>query len=196
MDQFEPIIRHLERFIPIDEEEISYFTSLLKVNRVKKKQYIVQPGFPCKHRFYVVEGAFRSFLYDGQANEHTVAFAVEDWWITDFNSYIYQRPATLFVEALEDSLIFQIDYNAEQLLLETHPRFEKFLRILSQRALAAVQRRMLSNLSKSAEERYEEFVENYPQIANRVPQYALASFLGFSTEYMSKIRNRRTKKLN
>lgn len=194
MTEFLPIIEHVEGFIELTDSEKDYFASLLKRSFVKKKQYIVQPGGICKYRTYVVQGAFRSVLYDCNANEHTMAFAIEDWWIADFNTYIYQTPATLFVEALEDSIIIQIDYDAEHLLLETHPKFEKFLRTLSQRALAYFQRRVLANLSMPAEDRYEQFITRYPHIANRVPQYALASYLGFSTEYMSKIRNRRRKK--
>jgi len=191
MNQFQPLIDHINRYIQLTEEEVEYLVSLLKISKIRKKQYIVQPGFVCKHRTYIVKGAFRAILYDDEAQEHTIAFAIEDWWITDFNSYIYQEPAILFVEALEDSEIIQLDYQAEQKLLENYPKFERFLRILAQRALASVRRRMLSNLSKSAEDRYDEFMEKYPHIANRVPQYTLASYLGFSTEYMSRIRKRR-----
>jgi CRP-like cAMP-binding protein len=110
---------------------------------------------------------------------------------------INQEPATLFVEALEDSVLIQIDYQDEQLFLNEIPKLEKFERIITQRSLAFQQKRLLSNFTKTAEERYDEFISKYSAIANRVPQYALASYLGFSTEYLSKIRNRKsTKKLN
>ena len=136
----------------------------------------------------------RAFLVGNDDQEHTIAFAIEDWWIFDYNSYINQVPATLFVEALEDSILIQLDYNAEQLLMKTIPKFERFFRIITQLSFAHLQQRMLSNLSHTAEERYEAFLEKYPRITARVPQYTLASFLGFSTEFLSKIRNKKVKK--
>ena len=191
MDEFEKIKNHVARYIQLTEEEENYFLSLPKIKKVKKKQFIVQPEFICKYRSYVVSGAMRGYLVDNDGQEHTIAFAVEDWWISDFSSFIFQQPATLFVEALEETTLIQLDYHAEQLLMETVPKFEKFFRIVTQRAFAFLQQRMLSNLSKTAEERYEEFMHKYPQIAQRVPQYALASYLGMSTEYLSKLRNNR-----
>lgn len=194
MDEFEKIKKHVARYIQLTEEEENYFLSLPRIKKVKKKQFIVQPEFICKYRSYVVSGAMRGYLVDNNGQEHTIAFAVEDWWISDFSSFIFQQPATLFVEALEETTLLQLDYNAEQLLMETVPKFEKFFRIVTQRAFAFLQQRMLSNLSKTAEERYEEFMQKYPQIAQRVPQYALASYLGMSTEYLSKLRNNRLSK--
>ncbi|MEI6408183.1 MAG: Crp/Fnr family transcriptional regulator [Bacteroidota bacterium] len=193
---FLPILQYVQRYIQLTEEEAAYFCSLLRVTKVRKKQLIVQPDFTCKYRSYVVTGALRTYLIDYEGRDHTIAFAVDDWWISDYNSYIYQTPATLFVEALEESTLIQIDYNSEQLLMENLPKFERFFRIITQRSFAFLQQRMLSMLSKSAEARYEEFMAKYPTIANRVPQYALASYLGFTTEFLSKIRNKRTKKLN
>ncbi|MEM9983291.1 MAG: Crp/Fnr family transcriptional regulator [Bacteroidota bacterium] len=190
---FLPVVNYIERYIKLSDEEKSFLVSLLRVTKVKKKQLIVQPEFVCKYRSYVVKGAMRAYLLDKRAQEHTIAFALEDWWISDYNSYIFQQPASLFVEALEPTTLIQIDYNAEQLLMETHPRFERFFRIITQRSFAFLQRRMMSNLSLTAEERYEEFVKKYPQVLQRVPQYAIASYLGFSAEFLSKIRNRRIK---
>lgn len=194
MDEFIPIVNYVERYIQLTGEEREYFVSLLRINRVKKKQYLVQPDFVCKYRSYIISGAMRAYLVDDKGKEHTVVISIEDWWISDFNSYLAQEPATLFVEALEDSVIIQIDFHSEQLLMERIPKFERFFRLITQRSFAFLQKRILSNLSKGAEERYDEFVSKYPAIANRVPQYALASYLGFSTEFLSKIRNRKTKK--
>jgi CRP-like cAMP-binding protein len=111
-----------------------------------------------------------------------------------FYRAVYQTPATLFVEALEDSTAVQLEHHAEEQLLEQYPKFEKFFRIHSMRAVANLQRRMLSNLSMTAEQRYDEYLARYPAIASRVPQYALASYLGISTEFLSKIRSDKRKK--
>jgi CRP-like cAMP-binding protein len=194
MQDFLPVINYVTRHIDLNEEEKAFFASLLRIIRVKKKQLIVQPEFVCKYKSFVLRGSLRSFLMGREGQEHTISIAIENWWIADYHSYIHQVPATLFVEALEDSIIAQIDYNAEQLLMETYPKFERFFRIISQRSLASTQHRMLSNLSKSAEERYEEFERKYPQMISRVPQYIIASYLGFSPEFLSKIRNNRAKK--
>lgn len=193
MDDFSPLLEYVSRFIELTEEEQKYFVSLLRITKVKKKQCIVQPNFTCKHRSYVVKGAMRAYLIGNDDKEHTIAFAIEDWWISDLNSYLFQEPATLFVEALEDTILIQMDYDSEMVLLEKFPKFDRFYRILASRSFAFLQKRMLSNLSKTAEERYDEFFLKYPQIVARVPQYTLASYLGFRTEFLSKIRNRKSK---
>lgn len=194
MDNFAPVIKYVERYIQLSDEDRQYLASLLRITRVKKKQCIVQPDFTCKYRSYIVSGAMRAYLIDKNGDDHTIAFAIEDWWISDYNSYIFQTPASMFVEAVEDTVLIQIDYNAEQLLMETHPRFERFFRIITQRSFAYLQKRLLANLSMTAEERYQEFSEKYPKLVNRFPQYAIASYLGFSTEFLSKIRNKRVKR--
>lgn len=194
MDEFLGVKKHVAKYIRLTQEEEKYFVSLLRIIKVRKKQFIVQPEFTCKYRSYVVKGSMRAYLIDHKAQDHTIQFAIEDWWISDFSSYINQEPATLFVEALEDTVLIQIDYKTEQLLLASIPKFEKYWRIITERSFAFLQKRMLSNLSKSAEERYEEFLTKYPSIVSRVPQYTLASYLGFSTEFLSKIRNKRIKK--
>jgi CRP-like cAMP-binding protein len=193
MDDFLEIKKYVAKYIQLTEEEESYFVSQLRIAKVKKKDFIVRPGYTCKSRSYVLKGAMRAYLVDNKGQSHTIAFAIEDWWISDMNSYLNQEPATLFVEALEDTTLIQFDYISEQRLLETIPKFERFFRIISQRSFAFLQKRMLSNLSKTAEERYDEFMQKYSAIAIRVPQYALASYLGFSTEFLSKIRNKKSK---
>ncbi len=194
MDEFSQITDYVSRFIDLSEEEKNNFVSKLRFKKVKKKQFIVQPDFVCKYRSYVVEGALRAYLVGNDGQEHTIALAIDDWWISDFNSYIYQKPATLFVEALENSSIVQITYDDEQRLLGENPKFERFFRIITQRGFAYLQRRILSNLSKPAEERYHEFAAQYPKLLQKVPQYAIASFLGITPVYLSQLRNHRTRK--
>lgn len=194
MDHYALIKAHVSQYVQLTEEEEQFFYSLLRVTHVKKKQSIVEPGAICKYRSFIDNGAMRAYFVDKKGQDHTIAFGIEDWWIGDFNSFIFQEPATLFVEALEDSTIVQIDYDSEQLLLIKVPKFERVFRIIGQRGYVYLQKRMLSNLSMTAGERYEAFVKNYPLLLNRVPQYTLASYLGFTTEFLSKIRNRRMRK--
>ncbi|MBP7642249.1 MAG: Crp/Fnr family transcriptional regulator [Saprospiraceae bacterium] len=187
-------MEYIAKFVKLDEEEALLFCNSFKEVKVKKRQFIVQPNFTAKHRNYVLKGAFRAYVIGDEGQDHTINIAIDDWWITDYNSYIYQQPATLFVVALEDSTVLQIDYDKEQSLKKQNHKFETFFRIIAERGLAFQQRRLLSNLTQSAEERYEHFVSNYPQIVHRVPQYALASYLGMTTEFLSRIRNKRISK--
>jgi CRP-like cAMP-binding protein len=141
-----------------------------------------------------LKGAFRAYVVADEGQDHTITFAIDDWWITDYNSYIFQQPATMFVVALEDSIILQLDYEKEQELKQQNHKFETFFRIVAERGLSFQQRRIISNLTHTAEERYENFVSKYPLIVQRVPQYALASYLGMTTEFLSRIRNKRVSK--
>lgn len=195
MDEFLPLLNYISKFVLLSSEEQILLTKYLRIKNCKKKQFIVQPDFICKNMSFVVQGTLRAYLVDNTGKEHTIAFAIEDWWISDYSSFIYQEPATLFVEALEDCKLIQISYDNEQDFLREIPQMEKFLRIITQRSLAFHQKRILSNFTQTAEERYNEFMNKYPTIAQRVPQYCLASYLGFSTEYLSKLRNKKVKKL-
>lgn len=188
------ITSYIDKFVKLTEEEKKLFSSCFKEEKIKKRQFIVQPNFIAKHRQYVLKGAFRAYVVADEGQEHTITFAIDDWWITDYNSYIFQQPATMFVVALEDSIILQLDYEKEQELKLQNHKFETFFRIMAERGLAAQQRRIISILTQTAEERYENFLNKYPQIVQRVPQYALASYLGMTTEFLSRIRNKRVSK--
>lgn len=188
------IAEYIKKTVSVSEEESALFSEAFKEVKIKKRQFIVQPNFVVKNRNYVVKGAFRAYVVDDNGQDSTIAFAIEDWWITDYNSYILQKPATMFVVALEDSTILEISYEKEQALKQTNHKFETFFRIRAERTAAFMQQRIISNLTQTAEERYENFILKYPQIVQRVPQYALASYLGMTTEFLSRIRNRRVHK--
>jgi CRP-like cAMP-binding protein len=198
MDEFEPLVKHIKERISPSPEELSQMIAPFQVKKLKKKQFVIQPGFIPRHRNYVVKGALRAYVIDSNGEDHTIQFAIEDWWISDFNSYVYQQPATMFVVAMEDSVVLQIDYKDEQALKAANHKFETFFRIMAERGAAYHQRRIISNLTQTAEERYNNFLETYPLIVQRIPQYALASYLGMTTEFLSRIRNNKVKhkKLN
>ena len=188
------IIAYINKSVRLTDEEAEIFGSSFREVKIRKRQFIVQPNFIVKNRNYVLEGAFRAYVVDDKGQDSTIAFAIEDWWITDYNSYILQKPATMFVVALEDSIILEISYEKEQALKQENHKFETFFRIRAERTAAYMQQRIISNLTQTAEERYENFMANYPHIAQRVPQYALASYLGMTTEFLSRIRNKRVPK--
>lgn len=169
-------------------DELVELTAAFTLRKVKKRQFIVQPGFTADHRIYVVQGAFRAYVIDPAGVEHTIQFAVEDWWITDVNSYLFRTPAQMFIEALEDSTIFEVEYATEQRLLQSNRRFETLFRLQAERAAAYHQRRLISALTRTAEERYEEFLAKYPAVVQRLPQYVIASYLGMTKGFLSRIR--------
>lgn len=194
MNPLDQLQQHLLKRVTLSEDELREFSDAFKLVKVKKRQFIIQPEFVAKHRSYVVAGSFRAYVIGDEGQEHTIQFAIDDWWISDYNSYIFQQPASMFVMALEDSIVLQIDYEAEQALKKARHVFETYFRILAEGTAAYMARRVITNLTQTAEQRYEHFLASYPLIVNRVPQYALASFLGMTTEYLSKLRNKRIPK--
>jgi CRP-like cAMP-binding protein len=194
MEDLSPFIENINHKTRLSPENMERLTAAFQVVKVKKKQLLIQPGFVAKYRIYVLKGAFHSYVIDDKGNEHTIQFAVEDWWLSDYNSYIHQTPATQFVEALENSIILQIDHQAEQQLKNTNWELATLFRVMAERSAAYLARRIVSNLTQSAEERYNEFVAKYPQVVQRLPQYALASYLNMTREFLSKIRNDKVRK--
>jgi CRP-like cAMP-binding protein len=138
----------------------------------------------------VVSGCLRSYYTDEHGKEHILQFAPEDWWTGDMQSLLKNTPALLSVDALEDTVVLLIDKPSQDQLFERVPKFERFFRILIQNAFMAQQRRTLSNLSKTAEERYAEFRRLYPSLDGRVPQKHIASYLGMTPEFLSTVRKR------
>ena len=191
MSEYDQLKAHVQKRLSITEDELTEFCNAFKIVKVKKRQFIVQPEFVAKNRFYVLQGTFRAYVIGDEGQEHTIQFAISDWWISDYNSYIFQQPASMFIVALEDSIILQISHEAESALKQQRHVFETFFRILAEGTAAYMARRVITNLTKTAEQRYEIFLERYPDIVTKVPQYALASFLVMTTQYLTKLRNRR-----
>ncbi len=176
------------------EKEAAFFVSHFTERKVKKRQFIIQPDFIAKYRIFVVQGTFKAYVIGNDGQENTISLAMDGWWISDPNSYIYQIPATMFVEALEDSIIYQLDFENEQKLKAHSHQFETFFRIIAERGLAFMQRRLISSLTLAAEERYKQFAEKHPEFLKRVPQFTIASYLGMTTQYLSLLRKKQAKK--
>ena len=190
MNNYPGLFANIARYVSLSTEEKAQISTIIKPARIKKRQLIDQPGFVSSFRNYVVAGAFRSYFIDREGKEHTVQIAVEDWFVSDFYSYITRTPATLYVEAIEDSTILQMHYDEIESLCGQIHSLSEYFRITTERAFAFSRKRALSNLSRDAEERYLEFLERYPDIVKRVPQKVVASYLGMTPEFMSKIRKK------
>lgn len=190
----ELILANVSRHINIDKKETEFFLSVLEPKSLGRKQVYLKSGNVCRYSAFVVDGALKSFTVDKEGKEHILSFATRDWWIADMYSYISHMPAILTIEAIDDSEVLMLSYENQQLLYEKVPKFERFFRILVENSLVANQERLIDNLSSSAEERYLRFIKKYPAIPSCVPQHSIASYLGITPEFLSKIRGRLAKK--
>ena len=188
------ILQNVLRHIALNDEEISYFTSLLSHKEVARKEFLLQAGNVAKHINFIHAGALKAYYLDVKSDENIIMLAVDDWWITDMYSFTSGNPAMQFISAIEDTAIFQLQKNDFDLLLEKIPAFERFFRILMQNAYIREQLRVIQNLSMPAEERYLNFLKKYPQLVQRVTQKQIASYIGVSPEFLSAMRKRMLKK--
>lgn len=190
MNEFTNILDNIKRYVHLNDKDEQQFINIVHTKIVDKKELLIKPNLICKAQTYVVNGVLRSYFVNEKGEEYTIQFAVNDWFISDFNSYINQEPATLYVEVLEKATIQQIYYEDVETLCLQNSKFERFFRLVAQKAFAFSQKRVLSNLGKTATQRFVEFNELYPNIVQKVPQYMIASYLGCTPEFLSKIRKR------
>ena len=191
---FEVLFQKLDEKIELTEEEKQLCKSFFTPKKLRKRQYILQEGDVCKYIAFVEKGMLRSYAIDEKGNEHIMQFAFEGWWISDQFSFLTSEPAIYTIDALEDSELLLLSKQAEEQLLQRIPKFERYFRILLQNSLIATQRRLISSLSQTAEERYTQLINGCPTIPQRVPQHMMASFLGITPETLSRIRKQMTAK--
>lgn len=192
---YDIILKNINKHISLDKEEISYFTSLLKEKKVAKKSMILREEQVCKEISFVQSGALRAFYMDQVGKESTIMFAIADWWVTDMFCFVNEQPAMLNIEAIEDSVILQLLKTDLDKLYIKVPKFERFFRIIMQNAYIREQLRVIQNLSLSANERYNLFLDKYPQIVKHVKQKQIASYLGITPEFLSMLRKNKTRKI-
>lgn len=192
-DFFE-IDKYIDRCIVINEEERALYHSLLEKQKVKKKTHLLEAGQICKYEWYVIKGCVRIYYIDDNGFDVNMMFAVEDWWFSDMQSYVEQKPSQLYIQALEDCELWCMCRENKERVFNEIPKFERMFRLMLGRSIIALQQRLLQTYTKTAEERYLEFIERYPLIPQRIPQHHIASFLGISPEFLSKIRNKKRKK--
>jgi CRP-like cAMP-binding protein len=192
MIDYDPILANVGRQIEADEAETDYFISLLKFRRVKRKALLLREGEACTNFFYVHSGTLRAYCRNARGREATIMFAPADWWVTDMYCFLNGYKAMMYLEALEESEVFQISRRQFDGLLERWPKFERWFRVLMQNAYTREQLRAMDNLSLTAEERYRRFVEKYPRIVKQVTQKQIASYLGITPEFLSAIRKRKS----
>jgi CRP-like cAMP-binding protein len=191
---FQKIDQFISKYIHLTDEESAFFHSLLKHRQVRKKTFLLQEGEICDFEAFILKGCIRSYYLDKEGVETILLFAVEDWWVSDLTSFSERQPSNLFIETLEDCELLSIDYAGKALLFEKIPAFERMFRLLVQRSLSVLQQRFYATISQTAEERYLQFLDKYPLVAQRVPQHQIARYIGVSPEFLSKVRSLRQKK--
>ncbi len=188
-----PILANIAKHIALTSDEENYFLSLLREKSFNKKELILRESQRCEYINFVNSGTLRAYYLSNDVKETTVMFAIKDWWITDMNCFMNLQPAMLHIEALENSQVIQLSKNnLDKLFLEI-PKFERFFRIIFQKAYIREQLRGIENLSLSAEERYQVFSNKYPQILKKVNQKQIASYLGITPEFLSSILSKSKK---
>ena len=183
------LIDYINKIVPLNEVDIERISKRVTFRKYLKNQYTVQSGDVCTHESFIVSGSMKSFYVDEEGNEHVVMLAVENWWTGDLSSFVNQKAADFNTQCLENCDVIQISYDDLNKLYEEVPKMERMFRIIMQNAYSATQRRLISNFTLSAKERYLNFCEQYPEMEQRFPQYLIASYLGMTKEFLSKIRN-------
>ncbi len=187
----ENIVKHFNNYLALDDKEREALTSRLTERKIKRRQFILQENDICKHFTYVVEGCFKMYGMDKNGKEHNLLFAAEDDWIADLDSLHKEKPSKLFIEAIEPCTILQLSKGDLWFLYTNYPKFDRNFRVIIEDKYIELQNRLLQTFSSTAQERYDFFLAQYPSLAMRLPNTQIASYLGITPEFLSKIRNER-----
>ncbi|WP_035670517.1 Crp/Fnr family transcriptional regulator [Flavobacterium sp. 83] len=188
---YSQINRNISRYVTFQQEEMEIFSSLLEYKKVPKKTVLLHEGEMCNFEAFVIKGCVRKYYIDATGFEVILQFAIENAWISDISFSIYEdKPSRVFIETLEDCEFFMFNPETKEVLFAKAPKFERAFRILMQRNLAVTQDRLFNTISKTATEKYLEFLEHYPSLSQRVAQHYIASYLGISAEFLSKVRTK------
>jgi CRP-like cAMP-binding protein len=183
------IDKNIAKHINLTEAETERFHELLSLRKLKKKQFLLQEGQISRDTTFVVEGCFRGYTIDKNGFEHILSFAPPDWWMGDLYSFLSEKPCFLNIQAIEDTQFFVISKENQNKLYEEIPKFERYFRIIIEKSLISYQQRLLNNLSLTAEERFIAFCQKYPTLIQSLQQKYVASYLGVTPEFFSKMRS-------
>lgn len=184
----QPLIAYFNHLIPLNKSERDAVIEFFKPRLYRKRQYVLQENDVCNQFNFIVSGCLRMYKVDEKGNIHIIQFASENWWMIDIGSFHGRKPSVLNIDAFEDTTVLQISYENLISLYVNYPKFDKIFRVLIENSFVTLQNRLLQNISSTAEERYLSFLETYPQLSNRLPQTQIASFLGITPEFLSKLK--------
>jgi len=184
-----PLLDYISQYIRLTVEEETILLSKIVHRNYLKDQYIVQQGDICNSVNFIISGCTKTFHMDLEGQEHIVMFSIEDWWTSDLGSFMTQTSADFNVQCIENTQLVQFTYENLEVLYKEIPKLERLFRKIVERAFVASQKRIIRNFSLTAKERYQAFKKIYPKIDQRVPQYMIASYLGITKEFLSKIKS-------
>lgn len=186
---YDILYKHFNKYVTISEEDFEICKSLFRYKKFRKHQYILQNGEVSRNETFILSGCTRTYEVDDNGQEHIIQFGLKTWWVGDLHSFLTNSPSRYNIDCLQDTEVLQIPRAEMEKLYEKVPKLERFFRILIQKAYIAAMDRIYSNLSKPAIQRYDEFIEKYPEIEQRVPNHQIASFLGITPQSLSRIRS-------
>jgi CRP-like cAMP-binding protein len=186
---FDLLLNNISKYIHLNDEEKEIFLAHLKLKNIKRKEFILNEGEVCKYSTFVTSGCLSGYTVDKNGTEHVLSFAPPGWWIADMYSLISQKPGILNIEALEDTETILLSKVSQEKLYHEIPKFERFFRILIENSLVANQQRIVDNMSLTAEERYSIFCKRYPTLIDHLAQKQIASYIGVTPEFFSRMRS-------
>jgi CRP-like cAMP-binding protein len=186
---FDLLLNNVSKYIHLTDAEKVILFGYLKPKSIRRKEFILNEGEICKYSAFVTSGCLRGFTVDKNGIEHVLGFAPPEWWIADLYSLFSQKPGTLNIEALEDTETILLSKVNQEKLYHEVPKFERFFRILTENSLVATQQRIVDNMSLTAEDRYSFFCKRYPTLVDHLPQKQIASYIGVTPEFFSRMRS-------
>lgn len=182
-----PLRTHIEELVPLSDEEWDFVSGHFEPRQFRRHQFVVQKGMPVPSEFWVKKGLLKAYFLDEDGKEHILQFAREEYWTSDFDGYQNKVPAKIFLDCIEDCELLELSFdNREAICKELH-KMEHFFRVKANLGYIHLQKRILSLLHDSAEERYRNFIDSYPNLMQRIPKKLLASYLGVSRETLSRL---------
>lgn len=179
---------YFNKYVSFSKKEIDIIYEALELRTYNKKGFLLEQGKTCDYNYFIIEGLVRFFETDSQGNETISRFGIENWWVTNLGSFIYNTPSRQAIQAIEKTTVFQINKKDLEKLYDTVPKLERAFRLITENMLIAIQQKDEVYMKKSSKERYYNLVEKIPDFAQRVPQYMIASYLDITPEYLSEIR--------
>ncbi len=185
---FKSFAAYLVEKAGLTNEELKLVEDVTVVKKLRKRQYLLQEGDICHYNCFIAKGCLRLYRIGKDGSEHILRFAVENWWMSDYESYNSSRPSKSNIDALENSELLLIEKQNLNALFKAIPKLQIFKERLETKNFDVSQNRILSNISETAEEKYDNFIKAYPEIYRRVPLHMIASYLGVSRETLSRVR--------
>jgi CRP-like cAMP-binding protein len=182
-------INYINEHVLLSKEEETVLLSKISYRKYLKGQYVVQQGDVCKYSGFVISGCTRTFYVNTDGIEHIVMFSAENWWASEIGSFVSQTPSDYNVQCIEDTELLQLSYNDQEELFIEIPKLERFFRLVLEKAFVASQKRIVNSFSLTAKEQYLQFKTVYPEMEQRIPQYMVASYLGITKEFLSRIKS-------